>query len=1271
MKNLIIIIFFIFTSNALAKLSAQEHSNKKQECEAKGFRYKRSSGKCSTRLNSSEHKKRKKACQKKGHKYSKKSGECKSEYSRTKIKQIKKECKEKGYQYIKSEYSCSTIKKTRAHKKCIKYNGKWEYDENTKKGECVGAVSKKERSCTKKGGSYNKSTKKCENKKSKRSIRKVQKKCRHQGLEYNPEKNECSDVLTPERKECDKKQEAEFVRGKCKVNKTAKKSIKETCKKLGWKYDSKLNKCSDKKKTKARRKCDKRYEIVDGERKRAIFEDGKCSISVKQMRQNIKAIKKMCAEKGQKYDRLTFGCHEWKKTRKGRRDERKGLADAADLAADASGGKLEGKNKYKVSRTLRKQKKKECKSLGQKYDKFTGECDETKKLKSRLKCEERGGEYKEGTCEGGLSKKEFRKKSKAERKQKRIDDKKFRKELLAEAKETYKECLKSETVKNPRKKCRFYFKLDKRFIKAKYGKTLFRSSNFQKCLDNALAEEEKEQVGGIDATKVSKILVSNCYKERNKKIIKSTIVGLGVTGSFFLLPGAGPAALGMVLGKVAISKVEKKLTEIEDQVIEHVKSYALQEGRRLGQEKIDEVLKTVRSEYYQQLGIDPKDHPDGVRSDRLLTKKEQRRLKRIENRASKHWKRTNLRIAKENFKLCKRSGVLSKDQCRFVLRKSKAGIKSQVRNKFFTSKYLNKCLDDAGEDEAKAALCFKERRDTAITTGILLVVSGGALILSPTKMKDYLQKRFSRVQKKVSDDVIKQIEKETLEILVDDSMKGLELVTQPKIDDAMTVFKTELFSTCKKLGLECDEEKISDLKGKDRVTFLKNMRKTAKEQAKDKYQACINSSSFTKKQCKVMFKMENRFIKAKYDTGILRGKKFNKCLDEVDEKFKDPSTQASVEHKLAVNGCFKERNRRRVKYAVITLSITGALVAAYVMDVGQIQSLVADFIKDEIKGQLKGYGASFEEGEEYSRSEYDEYASDIGSHQVQTRAFKYVTGENDTKQFLAKMELGIIGTIKTIEASNGIPVQNKVLEDVLAEARKEYFEQIGKLDGDYLTRSEKKGLRKFTKEKVKKLKADEFKAIDDAYQNCVADITIRKSKCKQFRKIDKRFVKAKYNSRFLKSAKFRTCLEAALAKEEELEQKAAASKCYAERNKRLITKAAIVVVVVGGAALTYSVSKGSVQDWMDTHVIQKAKTLYGHDLKKLFEDKYRALATKYYSEATDAGMDPLQKTKFMKEIDSLWNEKILPFQGKMGSFYKEEEKVHRESLKEEENKSDP
>jgi hypothetical protein len=111
--------------------------------------------------------------------------------------------------------------------------------------------------------------------------------------------------------------------------------------------------------------------------------------------------------------------------------------------------------------------------------------------------------------------------------------------------------------------------------------------------------------------------------------------------------------------------------------------------------------------------------------------------------------------------------------------------------------------------------------------------------------------------------------------------------------------------------------------------------------------------------------------------------------------------------------------------------------------------------------------------------------------------------------------------------------------------------------------------------------------------------------------------------------------------------------------------------VVGGAALTYSVSKGSVQDWMDTHVIQKAKTLYGHDLKKLFEDKYRALATKYYSEATDAGMDPLQKTKFMKEIDSLWNEKILPFQGKMGSFYKEEEKVHRESLKEEENKSDP
>ena len=251
-------------------------------------------------------------------------------------------------------------------------------------------------------------------KKSKSSIRKIQKKCRHKGLEYNPEKNECSEVLTRERQECEKKQESKFVKGKCKkVNKTAKKTIKDTCKKLSWKYDRQLNKCSDKKKTKARRSCDKRYKIVDGERKRAIFEDGKCSISKKQMKQNIKAIKKLCAEKGQQYDRLTFGCHKWKKTAKGEKAERKGLAEVAE--GDASGGKLEGKNKYKVSRALKKKKKKECKNLGLKYDKFTGECDETSKLKSRVKCEERGGEIKNGVCEGGLSKKEFRKKAKAQK----------------------------------------------------------------------------------------------------------------------------------------------------------------------------------------------------------------------------------------------------------------------------------------------------------------------------------------------------------------------------------------------------------------------------------------------------------------------------------------------------------------------------------------------------------------------------------------------------------------------------------------------------------------------------------------------------------------------------------------------------------------------------------------------------------------------------------------------------------------------------------------
>ena len=128
--------------------------------------------------------------------------------------------------------------------------------------------------------------------------------------------------------------------------------------------------------------------------------------------------------------------------------------------------------------------------------------------------------------------------------------------------------------------------MDKRFIKAKYGNILFRSSIFQKCLDNALEEENKEQVAGVDATKVSKILVSNCFKERNKKIIRSVILGISVTGSFFLLPNAGAAALGMVLGKVALSKFEGKLTQIEDKVIEHVKSYALQEGRRLGPRKL-------------------------------------------------------------------------------------------------------------------------------------------------------------------------------------------------------------------------------------------------------------------------------------------------------------------------------------------------------------------------------------------------------------------------------------------------------------------------------------------------------------------------------------------------------------------------------------------------------------------------------------------------------------------------------------------------------------
>ena len=335
------------------------------------------------------------------------------------------------------------------------------------------------------------------------------------------------------------------------------------------------------------------------------------------------------------------------------------------------------------------------------------------------------------------------------------------------------------------------------------------------------------------------------------------------------------------------------------------------------------------------------------------------------------------------------------------------------------------------------------------------------------------------------------------------------------------------------------------------------------------------------------------------------------------------------------------------------------------MDVGQIQKLVADFINEEIQGSLKKYGANFAEGELYTKLDHEQYASDIGTHQIQTKAFKYVTGESNTVNFLAKLELGVVGTIKSIEASNGIPVKNKILENVLAEARKEYFDKLGKLDGDYLTRSEKRGLKSLLKEKVKHLKSEELRAVEDAYQNCIADIKIRKSKCKQFRKIDQRFVKAKYDSHFLKSAKFISCLESALSKEKESEQKIDASKCYVERNKKLITKAAIVVALVGATTITYSISNKGVQDWIDTHVIEKAKTLYGQDLDKLLENKYKALATRYYSEATNAGMAPLKKTQFMKEIDSIWSQKILPFQGKMGSFYRDEEKAYRESLEQE------
>lgn len=1300
--KLLTIIFLIISvsigssSNAFAK---DEEVIDKKSCSLLGYKFDKKKVECKEKKKT----RKRKRCDKKKGEF--KDGKC---INRKDDKTLKKACKKKGLLYFKKTQTCSSIKKTKKRKKCEKSGGQFA------DGKCTGKKSKKEIRCLSDGGEYIKN--KCVGSTSRKDIRKKVRKCEQDGFLYNPNKNSCK-LKSEELKNCISKKGI-FKKGRCKISRAMRKEKKEECNKIGYKYHRKKHACNKKVKTKERRKCDKRFIMkTDKTKQKAKFADGKCLMGKKDASIHLKVDKQICKLNGVKYDRLTNACSETKlhkKAKKCLKNKRiwsegkchikgaKGIlvtkyteiffnhskisvtpvpkisgtkAPAKDIdgpefnaiseyglddGSIVETGKKSIDPKIKEKKVnLIKNKKLECYNLGLKYSASIGNCVLDSKHKDNIKCEELKGKFKDGECFGAIENLLVKQAKRQLKTSVKSEAKKFRKALITYAKTTFEECKANPSA--DKKRCKYYFKLEKKFIRGMYRDPLFRGQKIELCLTKIKKDLDLEI-----ATVLQKYEVAQCFKARNKRVIKSAILGVAAGASFFLLPGVGQVALGTFLvGKVkaiALAQVNKKIVEIEAKTVKHIKTFAIQEGLRLGQSTIDNVLKDVQTAFYKELGYSSEEIENqiktgtGLKGD--LTKKETRKLKKIQKRTTKEWRKSSLKLNNVSYKECLKGKSINKKQCKYIKRTTSRYIKSlSPKADFLNGKFFVKCRKEAfelkTEIEQLEAIdsCFRNRNQKAVQLSLLTMAATGLYLVSPDAVRKIIAAKVKGSPKKIKKQVLDDIKDETINKIIEETTQNMIMLTAPELDKISTFIKVE---TCKELKITCTDEAILGLGKKDKQEFFKTMKNNAKAITADAFKSCKLNSKFTIKQCREFKKIQNDMIKLRYNKNFLKGKKFSKCVNETQKNFPN---QDSLEFRLSIHGCYKSRRKRMTNTTFIVIAaVAGAAVGyKYLPEqfhqwcFKELKSLVEDEIRKKTKYYQKGM---FDEGIE--NVDVDSFVTNSYNQSIQKVNVK-VIGNKNYSSVLSSLEYRVYKSIKESEIVYGQIMSSADVKKMMDQAKKEYYEFIKKNEGDYLTKSEKKGKKKSIKKYVKDQKIKYVEKMNKANSLCLKDVKMSKKVCKRILKRDKKYIKAVFNDGFFRSKSFQSCLTKSLAlkplnKDEteaqlEARSKDGIEKCFVIKRKKIIKSGLILVSVTVAAGITWNLADDNLRLWIEENIITKLEATYKTATESFINTEKDRLANRALNEMYQNGSYVTGQVKIIKlvnkKVDEMVKESIL------------------------------
>ena len=234
--------------------------------------------------------------------------------------------------------------------------------------------------------------------------------------------------------------------------------------------------------------------------------------------------------------------------------------------------------------------------------------------------------------------------------------------------------------------------------------------------------------------------------------------------------------------------------------------------------------------------------------------------------------------------------------------------------------------------------------------------------------------------------------------------------------------------------------------------------------------------------------------------------------------------------------------------------------------------------------------------------------------------------------------MAVVGSATALASSVGGTVDLKIIDELEAQIEKDYLAKIGKMGVEYLSKKEKRTLRKKKKLSKKELKSKFERSAQTAYDQCVRENS--RGKCEKGYRHYKKVIKAIFANKTFAGAKFRECIEKTLADlsmNQEISQKqiTQVNKCYFKRTvNRAITSSGIALFV--GVGVGIKLKNTAATDWIQEHIYDEFETKYIVNVKQYFNGNTKQLEKvvaqalngyreqmffDYWNETTEAGLD--------------------------------------------------